>query len=401
MPCAGWQWDDRIEQRLVAIRRRIHQRPELSFQEYETYETIGTCLKEWGIPFRRVLETGIVVDIWGERGEGRSIALRADMDALPIQEESDVPFSSERPGVMHACGHDGHTAMLLGAVYHLWKHRAQFSGLVRCIFQPGEEADGAAKQMIEAGVLDHPRIDAAVALHLWPHLPFGSVGIKEGGVTAACDDFTIEIVGKAGHGARPHQAVDAIAIGAEVIQSFQYLAVKMNNPIEPLVIHVGKIQGGTASNVIADRLTLEGTIRTLSESVRVAVKEKFLRLVSGIAEQYGGRANISYRDGNPAVWNDPRVIGVFKKSAAKIVGDANVLVLPHPSMGADDFGYFAREVPSVYFRLGIRQEGVEAYDLHHPKFSFDEAIIPIGAKLLTQTAITWLQEGRSNDVYSG
>ncbi len=388
-----WEWEEQIDEHLCAIRRQLHQQPELSFAEYETSKTIEKCLDEWGIPYRRVCGTGIVVDIWGERGDGRRLALRADIDALPIQEESGLSFSSRRLGVMHACGHDGHTAILLGAAYHLWKHRSQFKGMVRCIFQPGEEADGAAKRLIESGVLENPQIEAAVALHLWPHLPFGAVGLKEGGVTASCDDFVIEVKGKGGHAGRPHQAIDAIAIGIEVFRSLEHLAVRMNNPVEPLVIHVGKIQGGTASNVVADHLRMEGTIRTLSEEVRKGVKAKICQMVEGVAGQYGGRAHILYRDGNPAVCNDPAVMAAVKQSASEIVGEAHIHLLPHPSMGADDFGYFAQQVPSTYFRLGIQQEGQETYDLHHPKFWFNDAIIPIGGKLFTQIALNWLQKG--------
>lgn len=388
-----WTWDPSIEPKLFAIRRQLHQFPELSFDEHETSAFIGRCLEEWGIPYQRMCDTGIVVDIAGERGTGRNVVLRADIDALPIQEQSGLSFSSQHDGVMHACGHDGHTTILLGAVYHLWQLKHGFGGVVRCVFQPGEEADGAALKMIQAGVLDNPGIDAAVALHLWPHLPFGTVGLKEGGVTASCDDFTITITGKGGHGARPHQAVDAIAIAAEVIRSLQYMVSKMSNPVEPLVIHVGKIHGGNASNVVADHVTLDGTIRTLSEEVRLDVKAKFLRLVAGLCEQYGAKAAIDYQDGNPAVYNDSSVKAVVEQSAAQIIGRERIHVLPQPSMGADDFGYFARQVPSTYFRLGIKREGMESYDLHHPKFQFDEAILPIGAKIFTQFALNWLEEG--------
>ncbi|MET3288445.1 UNVERIFIED_CONTAM: amidohydrolase [Brevibacillus sp. OAP136] len=388
-----WEWDSAIDERLYAVRKQLHQHPELSFSEHETCATIVRTLNEWGIPSKIMCETGVVVDIHGGLGTGRTIALRADIDALPIEEKSGVPFASQNPGVMHACGHDGHTTILLGAVYHLWKHRDRFRGLVRCIFQPGEEADGAAKKMIEAGVLSEPTIEAAVALHLWPHLPFGTVGVREGSVTASCDDFSIHITGKGGHSARPHQAVDAIAISAEVIRALQYLRVKMSNPVEPLVIHVGKINGGVASNVVADAVTLDGTIRSLTEEVRIDCKRKFIELVEGIAQQYGGKANVSYDDGNPAVNNNARVLHRLAESAARVIGEANLHTLPHPSMGADDFGYFAQAVPSTYFRLGIKRSEKDSFDLHHPQFYFDEAIIPIGGKIFTQFALNWLEEG--------
>lgn len=388
-----WNWNSSLDQQLYAIRRHLHRNPELSFEEYETSTFIARCLEEWGIPYQRLCETGIVVDIQGDRGAGRTLALRADIDALPIEERSGLPFASTRPGIMHACGHDGHTTILLGTVYHLWNHKDRFRGLVRCIFQPGEEADGAAQRLIEAGVLANPEIEAAVALHLWPHLPFGSVGLKEGGVTASSDDFALEIFGKGGHAARPHQAIDAIAIGTELMGALQYLAVKMNNPVEPLVVHVGKINGGTASNIVADRVTLEGTIRTLSEEVRLDIKSKFFQLVADVVGRYGATCDIHYRDGNPAVFNDARVKALVERSAAEIVGRDNIHILPHPSMGSDDFGYFAKLVPSTYFRLGIMKTGMACYDLHHPQFQFDDTIIPIGAKIFTQCALNWLEEG--------
>jgi amidohydrolase len=390
---ALWEWEEGIDEQLFEIRRHLHRFPELSFQEVKTSQYIGSKLDEWGIPYRNICGTGIVVDIWGEAGDGPKVALRADIDALPIEEQSGLPFSSKHPGVMHACGHDGHTTILLGAVFHLWKYKSGLPGMVRCIFQPGEEADGAAQRMIEEGVLEDPLIEVMVALHLWPHLPFGSVGVREGAVTASCDDFVIEIQGKGGHGARPHHAIDAIAIGAEVIRSLQFLAAKGNNPVEPLVIHVGKIYGGSASNVVADRVTLEGTVRAASYDTRTEIKAKLLSLVKGTAELYGGIARIVYRDGNPPVINDAVVKEIVEKSAGDIIGEEHIHPLPAPSMGADDFGFFAEKVPSTYFRLGIRKFGEGTYDLHHPKFMFDETIIPIGSKIFTQFVFNWMQRG--------
>ncbi|WP_244943873.1 M20 metallopeptidase family protein [Siminovitchia fortis] len=380
----SWEWDHTFDEELFEIRKHLHQYPELSFQEYETSKYIQSLLDNWGIPFKVMADTGVVVDIFGEGGDGPNIALRADIDALPIHEESGLAFSSKREGVMHACGHDGHTTILLGAVYHIWKYRHSLKGMVRCIFQPGEEADGAAKLLIDQGVLQNPEIEEVVALHLWPKLPLGSIGIKTGPVTAACDDFDITIKGKSGHAARPHEGIDAISIGAEIISSLQYFTAKWKDPADPLVIHVGKVEGGNARNVIADKVRLEGTIRSVWPETRLGIKEKFIPFVSEVAKRYGGEADIDYDDGIPPILNDTVAVERVREAAGTIIGAGNINELSSVSMGADDFGFFAEKVSSCYFRLGIREEHKEAYDLHHSKFHFNEKVIPIGAKILTE-----------------
>ncbi|MFY0545636.1 M20 metallopeptidase family protein [Brevibacillus sp. H7] len=379
--------------RLIEIRRHLHRYPELSFQEFQTFEYIASCLKGWGIPYRQVGETGIAVDIIGEKGEGPHIGIRADIDALPIEEKTGLPYASCHPGVMHACGHDGHTAILLGTAYQLYHRRKEWAGRVRCIFQPGEEADGAAQRMIDQGVLEHPRIDGMLGLHLWPHLPHGTVGVKYGAVTASCDDFVIEIEGKGGHSARPHQSVDAIAISAQVLQALSVLVTKGNNPVDPVVVHVGKIQGGTASNVVADRVVMEGTARAVALETRRKLKSQLIQWAESIAASFGGKATVQYTEGHPPVINDERMTRALEESAAEILGPGSVRLLKEPSMGADDFGAFAEKVPSTYFRLGVGQEGRPVYDLHHPQFQFDDSIIPIGVKVLVWTVLSRLQKG--------
>ena len=343
-----------------------------------------------GVPYKRVGETGVIVDIVGEKGEGLHVGLRADIDALPIEEKTELPFASKNHGVMHACGHDGHTTILLGAAYQLHRLKGKLRGRVRCVFQPGEEADGAAEQMIRQGALNDPQVDCMLALHLWPHLPFGQVGIKYGAVTASCDEFVIQIDGKGGHCARPHQAVDAIAIGAQVIQSLQYLMAKGTNPVDPVVVHIGKIYGGNATNVVADRVTLEGTTRAVSAESRTRVQSQMNQLVTSVVEAYGAKAHISYQLGQAPVINDDRVTASVEQSAKQLLGTEAVHLLKEPSMGADDFGAFAERVPSTYFRLGIQSEGAPCYDLHHPQFQFDDRILPIGAKLFTFAALSLL-----------
>ncbi|RWR10081.1 amidohydrolase [Siminovitchia fortis] len=380
----AWKWDNELNEELFEIRKHLHQYPELSFEEHQTSLYIQERLKKWGIPYKVVCDTGIVVDITGEAGDGPNISLRADIDALPITEQSGLEFASKNKGVMHACGHDGHTAILLGAVYHIWKFRALLKGMVRCIFQPGEEALGAAEKMIEAGVLSQPEINNMAALHLWPKIPLGSIGIKIGPVTAASDDFKIEVIGKSGHAARPHEGTDAISIASEIVDFLDYFTTEWKDPVDPLVIHVGKMHGGTAKNVIADQVILEGTIRSISKNTREKLEKKFPLFVKNIARDFGGEALVDYRRGLPAIVNDSSTTEKVNEAAKAVIGEEHVTELSNISMGSDDFGFFAEKVPSCYFRLGIREENEETYDLHHPKFRFNEQVIPIGAKILTQ-----------------
>ncbi|WP_246145543.1 M20 metallopeptidase family protein [Bacillus rubiinfantis] len=375
---------------LVEIRQFLHQHPELSFQEYKTSEYIASRLNKWEIPYRRIGETGIFVDIVGEKGPGPTIGIRADIDALPIEEKTGLPFSSLHPGIMHACGHDGHTTILLGTVYMLHQLRNRLTGRVRCIFQPGEEQDGAARQLIQLGVLENPTVDAMLALHLWPHLPHGTVGVKYGAITASCDDFMIEVEGKGGHSARPHQAVDAISISAHLLQALPTLVTKFCNPVEPVVIHVGKIYGGTASNVVADRVKIEGTTRSITRETRKRLAGLVTEISGNIAKSYGGKAKVYYHEGHPPVINSDWVTELVEETAVEVLGTDKVVHLKEPSMGADDFGAFAEVVPSSYFRLGTALSDKAVYDLHHPQFEFHESIIPIGVQLFTSIALNKL-----------
>ncbi|MFE4898021.1 M20 metallopeptidase family protein [Peribacillus butanolivorans] len=378
---------------LIEIRRHLHQYPELSFQEFKTSKFIASCLDTWDIPYQKIGETGIFVDIIGEKADGPHIGIRGDIDALPIQEETGLPFSSVNQGVMHACGHDGHTTILLGTVHQLYQLRSEISGRVRCIFQPGEEAEGAAQQLIDLGVLEGPSVDGMLALHLWPHLPHGTIGVKYGAITASCDDFVIEIEGKSGHSARPHQAIDAITISSAILQALHTLVTKSSNPVEPVVVHVGKINGGTASNIVADSVILEGTTRAVTFETRNKLKSQVINLCEQIAKSFGGNATVRYKEGHPPVINSESVTRAVEESAIEIFGPEKVVHLKEISMGADDFGAFAEKVPSTYVRLGTALEWKQAFDLHHPQFEFHESIIPIGVELFTFSILNKLQKG--------
>ncbi|MDF2068223.1 M20 family metallopeptidase [Bacillus sp. Cr_A10] len=382
-----------ISDEIIKIRRHLHQYPELSFQEFETSEYIRSVLDDWGISYQTIGETGIYVDIVG-LSDGPAIGLRADIDALPINEESDVDFISKKNYIMHACGHDGHTAILLGAVYELDKHKELLNGTVRCIFQPGEEADGAALALIEKGVLANPTIEAVVGLHVWPYIPFGAVGIKEGSITASCDDFKIIIKGQGGHSARPHQAVDAIAISAQLIQNLQTITAKSFNPVHPMVIHVGKISGGEASNVVADTVVLEGTVRALQPDVRKKLRMEIEKVCKVAEAQWNAKVEVNFIFGAPPIENDRFITKEFEELATQLLGVENVFELKDPSMGADDFGYFSESVPSLYFRLGIKKEDEISYDLHHPKFHFDDKVLATGVNLYVNFAIKLLKNIR-------
>lgn len=385
---------EELQQEFITIRRHLHKYPELSFEEYETSNFIAKKLEEFGIKYERVGDTGIKAVIEGEQenlSAKFTVALRADIDALPIKEETGEPYSSVYEGIMHACGHDGHTTILLGAARMLHEYRKHFNGKVVCIFQPGEEADGAAKRMIELGVLENPKVDRMVALHLWPYIPFGSIGIRNGSMTASCDDFTIEVYGKSGHSARPHEGVDTINIAMKIIQAIEHLVMKMNNPLNPIVVHVGKITGGTARNVIAEKTVLEGTSRALTEENRTMLKREITRISKQIAEVFHAQADVHFMDGNAPVLNDETVTSIVEEAAIELWGKEKVVELDQPSLGADDFGDFSLIVPSTYFRLGIEKDGEEVYSLHHPKFNFDDTLLSTGAATFAYTAVKLLE----------
>lgn len=381
---------EKIQAELMTIRRHLHKYPELSFQEIETSNYVENKLNEWGISHKRMGGTGVIAWITGEQEKAAAtytVALRADMDALPIKEETGVSFSSVNEGVMHACGHDGHTTILLGAARILQEHREHFGGTVVCIFQPGEEADGAAREMIRQGALDDPKVHATIALHLWPYLPFGVVGIRSGSMTGSFDDFTITVYGKSGHSARPHEGIDAIWVATQIMQALQNYVVKMNNLLDPVIVHIGKINGGSARNVIADQATIEGMTRALSMENREKLARDVERITKEVARLYHAHVEVAYHEGTAPVTNDEQLTQLIGEAVREQWGEEMVEELKQPSLGADDFGEFAQQVPSSYFRLGIKKKGEETYSLHHPKFNFDDALVSRGAAIFAYTAL--------------
>ena len=368
----------------IALRREIHRQPELGFEEVRTAALIERELDRLGIEHKRVATTGVVGVVRGAR-PGPTAALRADMDALPIAEQSGEACMSEVPGRMHACGHDAHTAMLLGAAGMLVERRLALAGNVVLLFQPAEEGPGGAEPMIAAGVLDDPKVDAIAMLHVDPRLPTGTVGITPGPVNAAADELHLTVRGKGGHGGYPHLAVDAIPAAAAIVLALQTIAARETDPLASIVVTLGTIEGGYRNNVIADVVTLTGTIRTYDPVIRRGVEAKIRRIADGVAAGYGATAQVEIVYGYPPVVNDLRLATAF---AAHLAAQTGIPIeRPAPTMGAEDFAYFAERVPGVVGRLGIRNEALGSiHSGHSPQFRLDEAAIPTGITALVAFA---------------
>lgn len=373
---------------LITIRRQLHRYPELGFQEKRTAELINNTLITSGVQTKTgIATTGVVGLIQGNSTDPRTVAIRADMDALPIQEQSSPPYASTVPNVMHACGHDGHVAIALGAAMVLNKIRQQLPGNVKFIFQPAEEGPGGAKVMIDKGVLQDPAVAAIFGLHLTNSLPVGQIGVCYGQTCASTDEIKLIISGKGGHGAHPHQAVDAVLTAAEVVVALQSIASRQLDPLQPFVLTIGTITGGYANNVIADKVELWGTVRTLSPTVRATIPDKIERLVAGITAAHGASYGFIYNAGYPPLVNDQALTALVAYSASMIVGSGNVIEL-NPSMGGEDFAYFAEALPAAFFRVGSGSANFN-FSGHHPQFDFDETAIGYGVKTLVQAVLDY------------
>lgn len=371
---------------LVRIRRDLHMHPELSFQEVETPRKIAEYLTGLGIAVRTgVGGRGVVGTLKGAK-PGKRIALRADFDALPIQDEKDVDYKSRVPGVMHACGHDLHTASLLGAAQVLSEYRDELHGEIVFIFQFGEEViPGGAIRMIEDGCLDG--VEAIYGAHVWTSLPAGTIGIIPDRAMASGDRFDIEIIGKGGHGGRPQVTVDALLVGAQLVSSLQSIVSRQIDPLKAAVITVGTFQAGQAYNVIAGRAAISGTVRTFDEDVRAAAEASIRRIADAVCAGYGAEAVVRFERGYPALVNDPEHIRKVEESAIRLVGEERVR-RPSPSMGMEDFAYYLQKVPGAFFFVGGGNEAMGAvYPNHHPKFDADErAMLTIGGMFLSLIA---------------
>jgi len=380
-----------LENYVIGWRRRFHQNPELSFGEYKTAQAIAEELKRLGMNVKRnVGGTGVVGLLTGDQ-RGRTVALRADMDALPVSEENNTSYRSRNPGVMHACGHDGHMAMLLGAANLLSSRRGQIKGTIKFLFQPGEETPpGGALEMIRAGVLENPKVDAAFALHLDSSLPSGAVGLRKGPMMAASDNFEITVTGKGGHAARPHSCLDPVTTAAQMISGLQTIVSRRIDPAQPAVITVGKVEAGTKHNIIPKKAVLIGTARTIDRHSTKMMPAWIKQMVSGIARANGLKAEVKYDKGYPVLFNDPAMVDFCEKAINETFGQSAVVRLEEPMMGGEDMAYFLQKVPGAFLRLGSRKDRTTSYPWHHPRFEIDETVLPMGSGLLSEIATKYL-----------
>ncbi len=374
-----------LQPKLMQWRRQLHQRPELGFQEVQTAAFITEKLAAWGIEYQSgIAKTGIVAIIRGQQ-PGPVLAIRADMDALPIQELNEVDYRSQHPGVMHACGHDGHVAIALGTAYYLAQHRESFRGTVKIIFQPAEEGPGGAKPMIEAGVLAHPRVDGIIGLHLWNNLPLGSVGVRTGALMAASEYFYCTLYGKGGHGAIPHQTVDSIVVGAQVVNALQTIVARNVDPLKSAVVTVGEFHAGTAVNVIADQAYFSGTIRYFDPAYETFFEKRLHEVIGGICQAHGATYSLNYKPLYPAVVNDPDMTDLVRSVALSVVETPAGVVPDCQTMGGEDMSYFLKAVPGCYFFLGSANPAKNLdFPHHHPRFDFDEAALSAGVEIFVR-----------------
>ena len=371
-----------LEDTIISTRRDIHQHPELAFDEHRTSKLVADRLESMGFEVQRGIGKTGVVGTLHSKGNGKTIALRADMDALPMQETSDISYKSKNDGIMHACGHDGHTAMLLGTAEALSKQAEKLNGTVKFFFQPAEEGQGGARYMIEDGALDG--VDEVYGIHLWNYQKYGTIGVKQGPIMAAADIFEITIHGKGGHGAAPQGTKDAVLIAAHLIQTLQTIVSRNTNPIESTVVTVGQINGGYNFNIIADTVILKGTTRAYTEDNRLLIKKRMTEIIAGTEKTFGAIIDFDYVDGYPPTINDPAAADNLLNSAREIVGDG--AGHPYLSMGGEDFSYFLQKVPGCYFLVGSAPEGQKLLSVPHhcSHFDIDERALLIGSSVYLQ-----------------
>ncbi len=376
---------------VIALRRHLHQHPELSFNEYNTSEFICQKLTEYKVEFQKgIVKTGVVALIKGKNPDKKVIALRGDIDALPIQEENEVAYCSKNAGIMHACGHDVHTASLLGVIKILSELTDKFEGTIKCIFQPGEEKlPGGASLMIKEGVLKNPSPVAIFGQHVYPQLTAGKVGFRKGMYMASTDELYLTVIGKGGHAALPHLNIDPIMIAAQTLVALQQVVSRGANPITPSVLSFGKIQANGATNVIPDKVYLEGTFRTMDEEWRATAHEKITTIAEQTAIAMGGKCEVEIRKGYPFLVNDEELTTKAKEAAELFLGKENVVDLD-VRMTAEDFAYYSQEMPACFYRLGTAFKDKPNSGLHTPTFNIDEAAIETSIGLMSWVAINEL-----------
>lgn len=386
---------DEIFNEIVEIRRDFHMNPELSQNELRTQEKIRQYLNQWGIENYVCAQTGVVGIIRGKK-PGKTIGVRGDIDALPILEKSNMPYCSVNSGVMHACGHDAHTTIVLGLgkiIKELADSEESINGNVKLFFQPAEETIGGGERMVKEGCMQDPKVDYVLGLHVMPYLDAGKVELKYGKLNASTDSINITLKGKASHGAYPDKGIDAIAMAGNVITALQTIVSRNTSPLNSVVISLGKISGGVKDNVIADEVKISGTLRALDDETREFTKDRISKIVSNVAMAFGGEGNTVFYDGYQALINDDEVVDVIKDNAEKLLGKENVEFKEFPSLGAEDFSYFIDAAKGAFFHLGCgnSEKGITS-PIHTEYFDIDEECLKVGVKLQVENVLTFLNK---------
>jgi len=385
---------DNIDNEIVKIRHKIHAYPELSGREKNTKALVKNILEHYGYKVKEYPNHyGLTANLITKNG-AKMVAIRGDMDALPITEKTGKPYASKIEGIMHACGHDAHTANLLGVAIglKLLSQKYNLGGNFRFIFQPSEESkEGGSIEMIKDGVLDG--VNMILGLHVYPYLPTGQIGYKYGVMMASADIFSIEVYGKSAHGARPHEGVDAILVTSMVVNALNHIVSRRIDPLHPAVISLGTINGGKASNIICDDVVVTGTVRTINEEVRKSIPVMMEESIKGICKSMGAKYKFSYEFGQPELINNDKIVDILVKESKKIIGDKNTVNLVDPVMGGEDFSEYLKIVPGSFFRLGTanHEKGTD-YSQHSPMFDVDDDALSIGMKILGATALEYLKE---------
>ncbi|EKU98580.1 amidohydrolase [Leptolyngbya sp. PCC 7375] len=383
----------KITPRLIEIRRHIHAHPELSGQEYQTAAYVAGVMSSYGFHVQEMIgKTGVVANLEGTGQISDILAIRTDMDALPIPEQVDLPFVSKNRGIMHACGHDVHTTVGLGTAMVLAELTEQqpFAGTTRFLFQPAEETVQGAKWMIADDVLAD--VAAIFGVHVFPSINAGKVGLRRGVLTAAADDLEIVIIGESGHGARPHEAIDAIWVASHVMTTLQQSISRRLNPLHPAVITIGKISGGKAANVIADRVVMQGTVRSLQPDIYAKLPSWIEEIVAGVCAMHGAKYELNYQRRVASVINTDNLVAIVANAAQTALGDSRIEWLAEPSMGSEDFALYTERVPGTMFRLGVGFEGRHNHPLHHPKFEVNEEAIATGVLTMATSVYEYWQQ---------
>ncbi len=373
---------------IINTRRDLHRIPEPAYTEEKTSVYVAEYLRKEDLEVQTgIAQTGVVA-LMKRAGPGRTLMIRADMDALPISEETGLPFASTHGGAMHACGHDAHMAMVLGAATILNKVKDTLNGNIKFLFQPAEEGPGGAKAMIEAGVMKNPRVDHSIGCHVWPAVPEGTIGVKAGALMAAMDRFDIRIVGKGGHGAMPHLCVDALEVGSQVVNALQRIASRQMDPLDPTVVTIGSFHAGTTFNVIPGEAELSGTTRTFDRDIWTSWPERLEKIVRGVCQSMGADYELKYAQGYPPLFNDESMAEVVRRCAGEVVGEDQVIE-PEPTMGGEDMAFYLEKSKGCFFFLGVGREGCAP--LHNSKFDLNEEVLSIGVETYCRVALELLR----------